>query len=80
MKSTNKIKCVIEKYWQDNTRVFPNIKDVLKGKIPRLKDHQHEHPKHVLDMIETLLYKKYINDNLLSTFNISKVKDPLIKC
>ena len=32
-KWTNEIKCIIEKYWHDHTRLSPNIKDVLKQRI-----------------------------------------------
>lgn len=77
MKLTNKIKYLIEKYWHDNRRVSPNIRDVLKLRVGS-KIHE-PHPKHLLDMTQTELYKKFLDDSILP-FNITISQRSFEKC
>lgn len=80
-KLTNEIKIIIEKFWHDHTRVSPNIKDVLKEKKSLgSKDYKPEHAKHFLDMTQTQLYNKFVNDKVLSAFNISVSQRSFEKC
>lgn len=64
MKLTGEVKNLIEKFWHDNTRVSPNVRDVLKLRVgSKIRD---PHPKHLLDMIQTELYKKNLDDKVLT--------------
>ena len=56
MKLTSEVKNLVENFWHDNTRVSPNSKDVLKLRVgSKIRD---PHPKHLLDMTQTKLFKK----------------------
>ena len=71
MKLTNEIKSLINFFWHDNTRVSPNIRDVLKLRVGS-KIHE-PHPKHLLDMTQTELYKKKLDASILPlNINISQ--------
>lgn len=80
-KLTNEIKIIIENFLHDHTRVSPNIKDVLEEKKSLgSKDYKPEHAKHFLDMTQTQLYNKFVNDKVLSPFNISVSQRSFEKC
>lgn len=69
MKLTGEVKTLIKKIWHDNTRVSPNTRDVLKLRVgSKFRD---PHPKHLLDMTKTELYKKKLVDKVL-TISISQ--------
>jgi hypothetical protein len=77
MKLTNEIKYLNKKYWHDNTRVSPNIRDVLKLRVgSKIRE---PHPKHLLDMTQTELYKIFL-DNSILPFNISISQRSFEKC
>ena len=77
MKLTNEIKSLIEKFWYDNTRVSPNIRDVLKLRVgSKIRE---PHPKHLLDMTQTELYKKKLDASILP-LNISISQRSFKKC
>ena len=57
MKLTREVKSLIEIFWHDNTRVSNNSRDVLKLRVgSKICD---RHPKHLLDMIQTKLFRKF---------------------
>jgi len=69
MKLNNENKTLIEIFWNDNTKVSSNTKDILKLKV-RSKNHD-PHAKYLLDMTQTKLYIKFLSESLLP-FNISQ--------
>ena len=64
MKLTSEVKSLIEIFWHDKTRVSPNSRDVLKLRIGlKICD---PHPKHLLDMTQTELFKKFVDGKVLN--------------
>lgn len=53
-KLTDNVKEDIQQSWYSNSRVSPNVKDVLKLRISN-RDHT-PHPKHFLESSQTMLY------------------------
>ena len=64
IKLTSEVKSLVEIFWHDNTRVSPNSRDVLKLRIGS-KIHD-PHPKHLLDMTQTKLFKKFVDSKVLT--------------
>ena len=56
-------------FWHNNTRVSPNSRDVLKLRVGS-KIHD-PHPKHLLDMTQIELFRKILDDKVL-TITISQ--------
>ena len=69
MKLTGEVKSLVETFWHDNTRVSPNSRDVLKLRVGSKKCDPH--PKHLLDMTQTELFKKCVDGKVL-TITISQ--------
>ena len=69
MKLTSEVKSLVKKIWHDNTRVSPNSRDVLKLRVgSKIYD---PHPKHILDMTQTEMFKKFVDGKVL-TITISQ--------
>ena len=58
MKLSSEVKSLVEFFWHDNRRVSPNSRHVLKLRVGS-KIHD-PHPKHLLDMTQTELFKKIV--------------------
>ena len=69
MKLTREVKSLVEIFWHDNTRVLPNSRDVLKLRVgSKIYD---PHSKHLLDMTQTKLFRKFVDGKVL-TITISQ--------
>lgn len=55
-KLTDVVKDEIQQFWDANSRVSPNLKDVLKLRVGN--QHRTPHPKHYVEVSQTMLYKK----------------------
>ena len=69
MKLTSEVKSLVENFWHDNTRVSPNSRDVLKLRVG--SEIHNPHPKHLLDMTQIELFRKFVDDKVL-TITISQ--------
>ena len=69
MKLTSEVKSLVEFFWHDNTRVSPNSRDFLKLRVgSKIRD---PHPKHLLDMTQIEMFKKFVDGKVL-TITISQ--------